>query len=86
MRFTDGSSNSPTSWAWDFGDGGASTGRNPTHTYLAAGAYTVSLTATNAAGSDSETKQGYLLVTPPELPAAPGSLLATGGAEAIGLS
>ncbi|HTY52649.1 MAG TPA: PKD domain-containing protein, partial [Methanomicrobiales archaeon] len=40
-RFTDTSSGSPTGWSWDFGDGATSADRNPTHTYLAPGNYTV---------------------------------------------
>ncbi|WP_143305020.1 PKD domain-containing protein [Chitinophaga vietnamensis] len=36
-----------TSWQWNFGDGNTSTLQNPSHTYSAAGAYNVSLTATN---------------------------------------
>lgn len=51
VSFTDTSTNSPTSWLWDFGDGTTSTERNPTKTYAIAGTYSVSLTATNAAGS-----------------------------------
>ncbi len=65
VAFTDASTNSPTSWAWTFGDGGTSTLQNPSHTYTAAGTYTVVLTATNAYGSDSETKTGYITVTAP---------------------
>lgn len=38
------------SYAWAFGDGGTSTDLNPTHLYLAAGAYTVTLTATSNNG------------------------------------
>jgi PKD repeat protein len=60
VQFTDSSTESPTSWSWDFGDGGASTAQNPLHTYTAAGTYTVSLTATNAGGSSTETKVGYI--------------------------
>jgi len=40
-----------TSYSWDFGDGGTSTASDPTHTYSTSGQYTVTLTATNAAGS-----------------------------------
>lgn len=40
------------SWQWNFGDGGTSTERNPTHIYLTPGAYEVSLTVTTAVGSD----------------------------------
>ncbi len=34
-----------TTFAWDFGDGGVSTDRNPTHVYLNPGTYTVTLIA-----------------------------------------
>lgn len=57
VAFTDSSSGSPTSWNWDFGDGGTSTSRNPDHTYSAANTYTVILTASNSGGSDTATKQ-----------------------------
>jgi PKD repeat protein len=63
--FTDLSSGAPDSWAWDFGDFGASAEQNPSHTYTAAGTYTVSLTATNAQGSDTATRTGYITVTEP---------------------
>ncbi len=65
VNFTDGSSNTPTSWSWTFGDGGTSTAQNPGHTYTAAGTYTVTLTATNAFGSDDEIKIGYITVSDP---------------------
>ncbi|MEA3310681.1 MAG: PKD domain-containing protein, partial [candidate division WOR-3 bacterium] len=62
VAFTDLSTENPTSWSWDFGDGGTSTSQNPTHRYNNVGTYTVSLTATNAYGSDTETKPGYITV------------------------
>jgi PKD repeat protein len=51
--FKDTSTGTPTSWAWDFGDSTTSTQQNPTHTYAGPGTYTVSLTATNGAGSSA---------------------------------
>jgi len=63
VQFTDLSSNGPTSWSWNFGDGNTSTAQSPQHTYAAIGTYTVSLTATNAYGSDTDTKTGYITVT-----------------------
>ncbi|MFC1573421.1 S8 family serine peptidase, partial [Candidatus Eisenbacteria bacterium] len=64
VDFTDLSSGGPTSWSWDFGDGiGTSTAQNPSYTYDTEGSYTVSLTATNAHGSDTETKVDYITVT-----------------------
>ncbi|MFM7668612.1 MAG: PKD domain-containing protein, partial [Bacteroidota bacterium] len=56
VTFTDFSTNSPTTWAWNFGDGNTSTQQNPTHTYAAAGSYTVSLTVSNSAGTNSTTQ------------------------------
>ncbi len=63
VNFTDQSTGSATSWSWNFGDGGTSTAQNPSHQYSVAGTYTVTLTATNACGSDGETKTGYLTVS-----------------------
>ncbi len=60
VQFTDLSTGDPTSWSWDFGDGGTSTAQNPGHTYASAGTYTVTLTVSNAYGSDAETKPGYI--------------------------
>jgi PKD repeat protein len=51
--FTDMTSGNPISWAWDFGDGGTSNLQNPTHSYAAAGTYTVCLTITDSCGIDS---------------------------------
>ncbi|TPG40253.1 T9SS type B sorting domain-containing protein [Flavobacterium pectinovorum] len=45
-----------TSATWDFGDGTTSTDINPTHTYLADGAFTVSVTATSPGGTSSKTR------------------------------
>ncbi|WP_141241627.1 PKD domain-containing protein, partial [Methanosarcina spelaei] len=63
VTFTETSKGSPTSWKWSFGDGTYSTQKSPTHTYSAAGTYTVKLTATNAAGSSTKTKWNYIKVT-----------------------
>ncbi len=62
VRFTDQSSNTPTVWEWDFGDGSTSREKNPTHEYQNAGTHTVSLTATNSAGSDTKEKADYITV------------------------
>jgi len=51
VTFTDSSTNGPTSWAWDFGDGSVDTTKNPTHTYNGRGFFVVSLTATNSDGT-----------------------------------
>ncbi|MDA3944038.1 MAG: PKD domain-containing protein [Bacteroidetes bacterium] len=51
------------SWQWNFGDGSTSTLQNPTHTYMQAGVYTVTLTVDNGTTSDSQTKTDYINVT-----------------------
>ncbi len=43
----------PIEYQWEFGDGETATGQDPAHTYQEEGTYTVTLTATNDAGSDS---------------------------------
>jgi PKD repeat protein len=72
VTFTDQSTNSPTSWAWTFDGGTPSTSnlQNPTITYNTVGVFTVSLTVTNAFGSDTETKANYITVNPPPAPVA----------------
>ena len=62
VDFSDLSANDPTSWSWNFGDGNTSTSQNPSHVYTTPGVYTVSLTASNAQGSDVETKVDYITV------------------------
>ena len=45
-------------YAWDFGDGAASTSENPSHAYETAGTESVTLTVTDAAGeTDALTAQ-----------------------------
>ena len=51
--FDDASLDNPTSWSWNFGDGGTSNVQNPTHIFMNAGTYTVQLTVSNAAGSNT---------------------------------
>jgi PKD repeat protein/nitrous oxidase accessory protein NosD len=62
VKFNDTSTESPTSWLWDFGDGYTSAVHNPVHTYTKGGTYTIRLTASNAAGSGSMTKTDYIVV------------------------
>jgi len=52
-------------WTWDFGDGSGSSDQNPTHTYTAAGDYTVILEVEDRCGPDSEVKEVYIHVEDP---------------------
>ena len=53
----DTSSKNPTSWAWDFGNGTTSTEQNPSVTYDSAGIFTVTLLASNGAGTSEAATQ-----------------------------
>jgi PKD repeat protein len=69
VQFTDLSSNT-VQWNWNFGDGTYSALPNPTHTYSAAGKYTVNLRVTNNAGNNTATKSNYITVLAPKPPVA----------------
>lgn len=60
VQFTVTDPGSSTSWLWDFGDGDTSPEMNPQHTYTTAGLFDVSLTISDAAGSESSEKIGYI--------------------------
>ncbi|MEM6631016.1 MAG: PKD domain-containing protein [Bacteroidota bacterium] len=65
VQFTDQSTNNPTAWLWDFGDGTTPSNlQNPFHTYTDAGRYTVRLTATNANGSNSVSVDEFIIINP----------------------
>ena len=65
VQFTDQSTNLPTSWLWDFGDGGTSPLQNPAHQYAATGSYNVTLAATNTFGTASVTRLNAVSVQVP---------------------
>jgi len=54
----------PIGVLWDFGDGTTSQTANPSHTYAEPGTYSVQLTVTTAAGSQTTTRTGYVTVRP----------------------
>ena len=63
VTFADRSTNMPTSWKWDFGDGATSAEQNPVHMYTTYGKFSVSLTASNDNGKDTITKTNYIETT-----------------------
>ena len=65
VQFTDLSTNLPTSWLWNFGDGTTSTLQNPAHQYAATGTYNVTLAATNTFGTNSVTRPNAVSVQVP---------------------
>lgn len=63
--FTDTSTNSPTTYLWDFGDGsGTSALANPSYTYATEGIYVVNLTVSNSFGSSSDANAVRVISTP----------------------
>lgn len=81
--FTDLSSNNPTSWLWDFGDGQTSTAQNPTHHYANSGTYSVSLTATNAFGNQQVTKSNLVTITYVGMPTATSTTVCPGNSDTL---
>jgi PKD repeat protein len=65
VTYNDTSTNSPTSWLWNFGDGNFSTLQHPVYTYPLSGNYSVQLTATNEGGSNTSLKVGYTFAYTP---------------------
>ncbi len=70
VNFTDLSLGLPTSWAWSvspasgwsYSGGTSASSQNPQITFNNIGQYTVTLTASNAQGSDDEIKSNYITV------------------------
>src|SRR5207249_3990491 len=68
--FTSSSSDpdgSISAYSWTFGDGATSTSQNPSHTYGAAGTYTVTLKVTDNQGATGSTSHS-VTVSQPNLP------------------
>lgn len=70
--FTDMSTNNPNEWTWSFPGGtpASSSAQNPTIVYNTAGTYSVTLTAANSSGFDTETKTNYISVVSGPVPVA----------------
>jgi PKD repeat protein len=59
--FTDVSTNTPTGWFWEFGDGTNSSLQNPTHWFNRSGFYRINLTVTNDAGSNLSSQKNFVM-------------------------
>lgn len=64
INYTDGSSNTPTAWAWSFPGGTppSSSSQNPSITYSTAGLYNAQLIASNSDGADTILFSNYITV------------------------
>lgn len=65
VQFTDLSTGDITSWSWTFGDGGTSTEKNPSYTYLNKGTYSVILGVDGPSGSHAKLRPLYITVNDP---------------------
>ena len=85
ITFTDSSTDpdgDTLTYAWDFGDGGRATEKNPTHVYTTAGTFTIRLTVRDAdGGSNTVTKS----ITVTSLPLGDGTEEGSGGLTFIAL-
>jgi PKD repeat protein len=63
VNFTDASTGTVTGRVWTFGDGGASALTSPSHSYVTAGTFSVSLTVLGPLGSNAQTRANYITVT-----------------------
>jgi len=86
VQFTDLSSNTPTSWLWNFGDGQTSTSQNPLHTYAASGTYSVTLTATNSVGNNQIVKTNYITIDIAVAPTTTGATICSSGTALLSAS
>jgi len=59
VQFADTTSGNSISWRWDFGDGSTSNAKNPSHVFLKASSYTVTLVSSTSSSS----KQGSKTIT-----------------------
>lgn len=62
VQFNDLSTNIPTNWSWDLGNGVTSTQQNPVTTFFTPGVYTIKLIAINASGADTVIKTNFITV------------------------
>ncbi len=63
VSFLDKSQNDPNQWIWSFGDNDSAFVQHPQKAYSNTGYYTISMKASNPAGSDTKIQSNYIQVT-----------------------
>lgn len=62
VNFTDNSTGGATAWNWNLGNGTQSSLQNPSTTYINPGTYSITLTVSNATGTNTIVKTAYITV------------------------
>jgi len=62
VQFTDLSTLTHSTWTWSFGDNDSAFSQNPSHTYIQAGAYDVSLKIDSEYGDITRSKSAYVIL------------------------
>lgn len=62
ISFTNNTTGAWDSVLWNFGDGTTSTLASPSHTYVAAGTFAVSLTVSGKGGTNTGTRAAYITI------------------------
>jgi PKD repeat protein len=85
ITYTNTSTGSPTSYSWSFPGGtpSTSTSANPVVTYATAGTYSVSMTATNGAGSNTVTQTNSVTVNPTPVVTSTNQTICTGSSATL---
>ena len=83
IRFYDRSTNSPSAYLWDFGDGTSSTLANPAHIYAQNGTYSVTLQATNSFGTDDTLYNNYITISRPTAPSVTNDTICAGSSGTV---
>tara|TARA_B100001109_G_C18864441_1_gene476112 strand:- start:3598 stop:7098 length:3501 start_codon:yes stop_codon:yes gene_type:complete len=83
VEFTDESTQLPTAWTWDFGDGTTSTMQNPIHQYQQNGSFTIKLVTSNNFGADSISKSNLVTVSRPPEPQTNGDTVCIGQSTTV---
>ncbi len=78
--------NRVNTYRWDFGDGITSQEQNPTHTYTTGGTYTVSLTAINEVGENTNEKTNFITLNIPNQPIAEDQNICVGESTIVSVS
>lgn len=86
VNFYEISTNSPSSWLWDFGDGSNSSIQNPSHIYSSNGTYNVSLKATNQYGNNTIIKAAIVFINRPTITEANSSAICKGDSAVLNAS